>query len=129
MITLPAAATPALQVPVPPVPEIPSIPEVVIHNSSFWSGLPPAFATLVGIAIIAAGVVVLLPIVRSLARAIDARTDRRVGVHTEVERLQERVAELESVQPRLADLEERMDFAERMLTRPQGDQALRSGDT
>ena len=129
MITLLAAATPMLQVPTPQVPEIPPIPEVVIHNSSFWSGLPPAFAALVGIAIIAAAVVVLLPIVRSLARAIDARTDRRLGVHTEVERLQERVAELESLQLRLAELEERLDFAERMLTRPQPGQALRSGDT
>ena len=114
---------------VPEIPPIPPVPEVVIHDSSFWSGLPPAFAALIGLAIIVAGVVVLLPFVRSLARAIDARTDRRLGVHTEVERLQERVAELESVQPRLAELEERLDFAERVLTRPPADQALRSGDT
>jgi Tfp pilus assembly protein PilO len=115
-------------VPVPQIPEIPPIPEVVIHNASFWSGLPPVVVMMITVAVIAAGVVVLLPIVRSIARAIDARTDRRFGVPVEVERLQERVAELEALQPRLAELEERLDFAERLLTRPSAAEPLRSGD-
>jgi Tfp pilus assembly protein PilO len=113
----------------PPEVPIPPIPEVVIHNSSFWSGLPPAFVTMIILVAVAGGVVMLLPIIRAIARRIDARTDRRFGVPQDLERLQERVSELEALQPRLAELEERLDFAERMLTRSQGGQPLRSGDT
>ena len=118
-------AVPAPQVPIPP---IPPIPEIVIHDSSFWSGLPPFFIAVITIAAVAAGVVVLWPIVRALARAIDARTDRRSGFPIEVERLQERVAELEALQPRLAELEERLDFTERMLTRSPTAEPLQPGD-
>jgi hypothetical protein len=116
---------PAPQVPHPP---IPPIPEIVFQDSSFWSGLPPGIVLLITVAVIAGAVAVLWPIVRALARAIDARTSRRFGVPIEVERLQERVAELEAIQPRLAELEERLDFAERMLTRPPVGQPLRPGD-
>ena len=126
MTALTLQSPPAPQV--PEVPPIPPIPEIVIHDSSFWSGLPPFFIAIITIAAVAAGVVVLLPIVRALARAIDARTDRRLGIPVEVERLQERVAGLEALQPRLAELEERLDFTERMLTRPPVGQPLRSGD-
>lgn len=114
---------------VPEIPPIPPIPEVVIHNSSFWSGLTPGIVLIINIAAIAAAVVLLWPVVRALARAIDARTDRRFGTPVEVERLQERVVELEALQPRLAELEERLDFAERMLTQSPASQPLRSGDT
>lgn len=126
MSALTMQSPPAAQV--PEVPPIPPIPEIVIQDSSFWSGLPPFFATLIAIAMVSAGVAVLWPIVRALARAIDARTDRRLGIPVEVDRLQERVAELEALQPRLAELEERLDFTERMLTRPPVGQPLRSGD-
>ena len=117
-----------VQAPQVPHPPIPPIPEIVIHDSSFWSGLPPFFIALITIAAVAAGVVVLWPIVRALARAIDARTDRRLGIPAEAERLQERVAELEALQPRLAELEERLDFTERMLTRSPAAEPLQSGD-
>lgn len=125
-MTVLASLVHAPQVPDPP---IPPMPEIAIHDSSFWSGLPPGIVLIITIATVAAAVVVLAPIVRALARAIDARTDRRLGVPVEVERLQQRVAELETLQSRLAELEERLDFTERMLTRPPVGQPLRPGDT
>ena len=126
MIALGIQSAPAPQI--PEIPPIPPIPEVVIHGSSFWSSLPPGLSLIIAIAMVAAGVVVLWPIVRALARAIDARTDRRLSMGVDVERLQERVAELEALHPRLAELEERLDFTERMLTRPPVGQAIRPGD-
>jgi hypothetical protein len=126
VIVLAASSAPPPQV--PEIPPIPPIPEVVIHDSSFWSGLPPWMSLFIALAMVAAGVVVLWPIVRALARAIDARTDRRLGAAVDVERLQERVAELEALHPRLAELEERLDFTERMLTRSPVGEAVRPGD-
>jgi hypothetical protein len=120
---------PAPQVPeIPPIPPIPPIPEIVFQNHSFWSGLPPGIVLVITVAALAAGVVILWPIMRAIGRAIDARTDRRLGLPVDVERLQERVVELEALQPRLAELEERLDFTERMLTRPPVGQPLRPGD-
>src|SRR5687768_17873206 len=116
---------PAPEVPHPP---IPPVPEIVFQEPSFWSGLPPGIVLLITVAAVAGAVAVLWPIVRALARAIDARTSQRFGVPIEVERLQERVGELEAIQPRLAELEERLDFAERMLTRPPVGEPLRPGD-
>lgn len=54
------------------------------------------------------------PLGRALARRIEGvagAVDERVG------QLEHRVAELEQAQTRMAELEERVDFAERMLTR------------
>ncbi|MGH7516674.1 MAG: hypothetical protein ACREOC_04270 [Gemmatimonadales bacterium] len=113
---------------VPQAPEIPPIPEIVFQDHSFWAGLPPGIILVITITAVVAGVVVLWPIVRAIARSIDARTDRRFGVPVEVERLQARLAELEALQPRLAELEERLDFTERMLTRSSAGPPLRAGD-
>lgn len=45
----------------------------------------------------------------------------------ELEMLHERLARLEETELRLAEVEERLDFAERMLTRPEADGALPRG--
>jgi hypothetical protein len=111
----------------PEIPEIPPIPEVVIHNS-MWGGLPPWVVLALSLAALAATALILWPIARAIGRAIEARTDRRVGSAADIERLQERVAELEAMRPRLAELEERLDFAERVLTRPAAAQPLKAGD-
>jgi hypothetical protein len=112
---------------IPPVPEVPPIPEVVIHNS-MWGGLPPWVVLALSLAALAATALILWPIARAIGRAIEARTDRRFGTAAEIERLQERVTELEAITPRLAELEERLDFAERVLTRPAAAQPLQAGD-
>ncbi len=119
-----------VQVPQPPeVPTPPIPPEIIFRDQSFWAGLPPGIVLVITIAAVAAAVVVLWPIVRALARSIEARTESRLGIPVEVERLQARVAELEALPPRLAELEERLDFTERMLTRSPAGPPLRSGDT
>jgi hypothetical protein len=112
---------------VPPIPEIPPVPEVVIHNSAL-SGLPPWVVLAVWLAAIAGAALVLWPIARAIGRAIEARIDRRFGGAPDIARLQERLAELEALPARFTELEERLDFAERMLTRPAAGQPLKAGD-
>ena len=112
---------------VPEIPPIPPVPEVVIHNS-MWGGLPPWVVLALSLAALAATALILWPIARALGRAIEARTDRRFGTAADLERLQERVTELETITPRLAELEERLDFAERVLTRPAAAQPLKAGE-
>jgi hypothetical protein len=74
---------------------------------------------LVPIAGIAAGLVVVLPIVRVIVRAIDRRT---AGVSPgpavaseDLAEVRGQLEELREVAARVDELEERMDFAERML--------------
>lgn len=106
-----------VQVPVPPTPPTPpEINRIVITDGTPWASLPPQFIVLIVIAAIALAGVVLYPLMRALARRIEggARPDARV--QAELEQLRARVGTLEAQQVHLAELEERLDFAERLLT-------------
>ncbi|HKU61896.1 MAG TPA: hypothetical protein VJQ44_11810 [Gemmatimonadales bacterium] len=62
--------------------------------------------------------VILWPLIRALARRIE---QGGAGAETEMEleTLRERVRVLEEMQPRMTELEERVEFAERVLVRGQ----------
>lgn len=112
------AAMSALQaVPVPPsVQEIPDLPQVVIQRSApFWTSLPPEGVVLIVLFVTVGGVLMLLPLVRALARRIEGRTREDPALRTELEQLQARLGEVEVLQHRLQELEERVDFTERLL--------------
>lgn len=67
------------------------------------------------------GVVLILrgPVGRALARRIDGTAGQSEGISpAEADELRHRVAELEQQQVRLLELEERLDFAERVLAQP-----------
>lgn len=105
--------TVTVQVPdIPPIPPIPPIPEIQVLPP--WMIMPPQMVALVAIAAVAGAALVLYPLVRAIARRLEGR-----GVSQEllqqVEELQERVRDLESSQHRVAELEERLDFTERLL--------------
>jgi hypothetical protein len=61
----------------------------------------------------------IFAVYRTLNRALDRRHEARLGVNPgladQVERLQGRVEQLELQTERVQELEERLDFAERML--------------
>jgi hypothetical protein len=73
------------------------------------------------ITVAVAGTIILRgPLGRALARAIElgAGGGRSPEDEARVAQLEQRVADLEAGQTRLAELEERLDFAERLLVRP-----------
>jgi len=97
--------------PVPPVPQAPTLPgsEVAVTGSlEGWD----AVLLLLGAATLL--VLVLWPLIRAVARRIEAGA-AVAEARSELEGLRERVRLLEESQPRLGELEERLDFAERLL--------------
>jgi Tfp pilus assembly protein PilO len=94
------------------VPEIPPIPDIQVLPP--WMIMPPQMVALVAIAAIAGVALVLYPIMRALARRLEGRA-ASPELLQQVEELRERVHELESSQHRVAELEERLDFTERLL--------------
>ena len=109
----------ALQQPVPPVPPVPPGHEVSLGGSlEGWDAV-------ILLAVLLATVAVLLwPLIKAVARRIEAggaAADPRV----ELDELRERVRQLEQGSPRLAELEERLDFAERLLAQQEPDRLKR----
>ncbi len=103
-----------LQQPVPPVPPTPPFdPNLVfIHG-----GMDKGIVAIVVFSLIAI-TVILWPVMRAFARRLEGRP-ADPALHDEVERLQHRLEEMDTLQVRVAELEERLDFAERLLTRGQ----------
>ncbi len=113
MMYLLQGPTVTVQVPEsPPIPPIPPIPEIQVLPP--WMVMPPQVIAIIAIAAVAGIALVLYPIARALARRLEGR-----GVSNEVlqqlDELRERVRDLESSQHRVAELEERLDFTERLL--------------
>ena len=101
-----------LQDPVPPVPPIgPQFdPNLIFMNE----GVPPIFL-LIPIAALTALTIILWPIMRAFARRLERKGNPDSALRAEVERLHTRLAEMDSLQARLLELEERVDFTERLL--------------
>lgn len=99
----------------PPVPPVPQVPGSELSVSGTLEDVA-AVVLLLGVALILAAM--LWPLIRAIARRIEggAPTAEMQG---ELEALRERVQHLEATQVRMAELEERVDFAERLLTRGQ----------
>ena len=77
---------------------------------------------LIPLAGMATGLIILMPIIRAVTRYLD-RQGRGSGSHEvselreELNALRDRFGTAEAIDERLTELEERLDFAERMLTR------------
>ena len=101
------------QVPeIPPIPPIPPIPEIQVLPP--WMVMPPQMVALITIAIVAGAALVLYPIARAIARRLEGRGVSH-DLLQQLDELRERVGDLESSQHRVAELEERLDFTERLL--------------
>jgi hypothetical protein len=64
---------------------------------------------------LAAAVAVLSPLARAWARRLEGNAAANPALRRELEELRDRVAELEARDVRLDELEERMDFTERVV--------------
>jgi hypothetical protein len=109
---------PTLQQPVPPVPPVPH-QEVTLGGSlEGWDAVILLVALLTTIAAL------LWPLIKAIARRIEAG-GAAADARGELEELRERVRQLEQANPRLAELEERLDFAERLLAQQEPDRLKR----
>lgn len=93
------------------VTEVPAPGPIIQGVSPIPEWVAPFLAVVL---LIIVGGILLLPLVRAWAKRIEGRGgDPMVG--EELAQLRERVAELEHSGARVAELEERVDFAERLL--------------
>jgi hypothetical protein len=111
-----------IQDPLPVPPDLPAPP--FDPNVFFLSdGGPPAIVMIVFLALLAT-TVILWPVMRALARRLDGKGAADPALRAEVEQLQHRLGEVDFLHQRVAELEERIDFTERMLARAQSPAAL-----
>ncbi|HET9294454.1 MAG TPA: hypothetical protein VFO06_09185 [Gemmatimonadales bacterium] len=90
------------------VPEIPTPPP--------WVMMDPPAMVLMALGFFAAVALITWPLVRALARRIEGKGGRPdPAMVAEVDELRVRVAELEQQQLRFHEIEERLDFTERLL--------------
>lgn len=114
------------QVEVPPVPPLPPVgqaptppPDIPPEVFALLASIPPQVFVLVILGVLAIGGSVIFLLVRAIARRLEGGANIR-ELRAEVERLRERVAEVDSAHIRLAELEERLEFSERLLAQQAG---------
>jgi hypothetical protein len=108
-----------IQAPTPPSPPTPpDFAHFVFQTPPPWVTLPPAAIVLITLGCLAAAAFVLFPLFRAIARRIEGKSADR-ELRAELDELRNRVQELESAQLHVAELEERVDFAERLLSQQQ----------
>jgi hypothetical protein len=101
-------------VPVPPAPpSIPFDPNLFLLNAD-----APALV-MMAVVVVAGLTIVLWPIVRALAHRLEGHGAPDSALRGDVEQLRHRLAEVDALQVRVAELEERLDFTERLLVRGQ----------
>jgi Tfp pilus assembly protein PilO len=103
-----------VQGPTPPLPPTPPFdPNLVFQNGGMDAGV----VTVVVFALFVLAII-LWPLMRALARRLEGK-HADPALREEVERLQHRLEEMDALQARLSELEERVDFTERILVRGQ----------
>ena len=102
-----------IQTPIPPIP--PMLP---------GRDFDPELIVLIVVAALTAATVILWPIVRALARRLEGKGGADPALKTELEQMHHRLAEMEPLQARMAELEERLDFAERLLAQAKDPERL-----
>jgi tetrahydromethanopterin S-methyltransferase subunit G len=80
---------------------------------------PPEVGMGFVIAMLTVITIILGPIAWALARRLGRKADPDSALRAEVEQLHTRLSEMDSLQSRLIELEERVDFTERLLAQVQ----------
>jgi hypothetical protein len=96
------------QVPTPPTP--PFDPNLI-----FLQDKGPPIVLLIVIAALTATVIILWPLVRAFARRLEGKGGVDPALRADVDQMQQRLGEVDTLQHRVAELEERVDFTERLL--------------
>src|SRR4051794_34849532 len=94
-----------LQGPVPPTPpQVPFDPNLIFMNH----GGPPGSVLLIIIAALTATVIILWPIMRAFGRRLEGRGAADPALQADVEQVHARLAEMDTLQARISELEERV---------------------
>jgi hypothetical protein len=99
------------QVPVPPTPPSPHFDPNLIFMQH---GGPPAVVFIV-VAALTAAVIILWPLMRAFARKVEGKGSVDAALRAEVEQLHAKLSEMDALHERVGELEERLDFTERLL--------------
>jgi Tfp pilus assembly protein PilO len=95
-----------LQVPTPP----PLDPNLI-----FMNGDAAPVIVLIVLGALLATTIILWPIMRALGRRMEGARGTDPALRAEIQQLRDQVTHVDSMQARLNELEERLDFAERLL--------------
>jgi len=95
------------EVVVAPLPPLPPIAP--------WMVMSEPAMVLISLGFFAAVVLVTFPLIRAISRRLEGRRAPDPALLSEIDELRARVADMEQQQDRLHDLEERLDFTERLL--------------
>ena len=71
--------------------------------------------------------IVCWPIARAIARRLEGKPSVTPALQGELDQLQHRLADVDLLQQRVAELEERLEFTERLLARGEGQATLPRG--
>jgi hypothetical protein len=103
---------------VPPAPPVPPPPPFDPNLIFLQDGGPPMILMIV-LAGLAATVIILWPIMRAFGRRLEGKSENDPALRADVEHLHARLGDVDVLQARVTDLEERLDFAERLLAQGQ----------
>ena len=110
---------------VPPLP--PPVPIIPVDPNSLLSRLTPGGILMVVLLVTAAVTIVLWPLARALARRLEGRAGLTPALQQDLEDMHHRLADVDGLQQRVSELEERLDFAERLLARGESQATLPRG--
>ena len=102
----------------PPAPPIPP-PHPFDPNLMFMQDGGPPVILLIVIAALTATVIILWPIMRAFGRRLEGRGQADPSLKADIDHLHSRLGEVDSLQSRILELEERVDFTERLLAQTQ----------
>jgi hypothetical protein len=104
-------------------PELPNIPMLPP-----WMTLPPGVTALIALGFFAACAFVLYPIMRAVGRRLEGKSaSPDPALREEIDRLTARLDEVDLLRHHVAELEERLDFTERMLAQRREQDRLGGG--
>jgi len=109
----------------PPTPPTPPFDP----NLIFMQHGGPPMVLLIVIAALTAGVIILWPLMRAFARRLEGRGGTDPALLADVEQMRAHLNDMDALQHRVAELEERVDFTERLLAQAHDPQSkvLRGG--
>jgi hypothetical protein len=111
-----------LQGQVPPMPPTPPFdPNLIFMNH----GGPP-MVLLIVIAALTATVIILWPIMRAFGRRLEGKGGPDAALRADLDQLHARLGEVDVLHARVAELEERVDFTERLLAQTREPDRLQS---